>query len=135
MDALPLSIIHRLRGVGIKKGRSGIHHGEIYQYLLPTAAEARATGVEPPPPPPRMITTPIDGVCANCPPSSSFEAMNLTLHTREWRHRAAALQHLREVELRRCPRMTDHGVRIILARVRLTFDTIYFFSFPILIPI
>ena len=72
MDALPLSIIHRLRGVGIK-GRNGIHHGETYQYLLPTS-ESQTPSTAGVPPPPRLITTVIDGVCANCPPSSSFEA-------------------------------------------------------------
>ena len=54
--------------------------------------------------------------------------MNITLHTREWRHRAATLQHLREVELRKCPRMTDHGVRIILARVRIEIFFVFLLS-------
>ena len=54
--------------------------------------------------------------------------MNITLHTREWRHRAATLQHLREVELRKCPRMTDHGVRIILARVRIKIVFVFLLS-------
>ena len=112
IDSVPPSIMERLRG---KYKR--LHRGECYQYMVPTNDDDWNDD--------QNSATPLiaicrsgDGRCSHCPPSGSFEKMDLTLHSYEWRCRASSML-LTTVTLSKCPRITDRGVRLLLCRTPL----------------
>ena len=104
MSAVPVAVVQRLRG---KYKR--LHRGESYEFLQsPTSTSTSTTST--------TICPSNDGKFIHCPPCSSFEEMDITLHTYEWRCQASYVLSLTTLVLDRCLLLSDSGVQMILVR-------------------